>query len=53
MEQNLNTNTNSSLIPQTLSENSSINEKNRKLFIKIQSLISSAQNFETLKFYEE
>jgi hypothetical protein len=36
-----------------ISENSSINEKHRKLYIKIHSLISSAQNFETLKLYED
>lgn len=33
--------------------NSSINDKQRKLYLKVNSLISSAENFETLKLYEE
>jgi hypothetical protein len=39
--------------PHSINENSSINEKQRKLYLKINSLISSAENFETLKLYEE
>jgi hypothetical protein len=37
----------------SMNENSSINEKQRKLYLKINSLISSAENFETLKLFEE
>ena len=38
---------------ETLSETLSINEKQRKLFLKINSLIASAENFESLKLYDE
>jgi hypothetical protein len=34
-------------------QNSTVNDKQRKLYLKVNSLISSAENFETLKLYEE
>lgn len=36
-----------------VTENSLINDKQRKLYLKLHSLVSSAENFETLKLYEE
>jgi hypothetical protein len=61
MESNSNSNSNFTNINTNISnynfmmnsEYSSINDKQRKLFLKINSLISSAENFEALKSYEE
>jgi hypothetical protein len=36
-----------------MGENSSINEKNRKLFVKIKSLMISGENMMAIKSYEE
>ncbi len=39
--------------PGNSTQNSSIGERQRKLYLKVHSLMASAENFEALKLYEE